>query len=159
MSPRHHVTVARVKIVRLGSTFDKPQKVIGPPAAAYADFNGDGCLDLYLTNMGRSAQDGEQARLFQNSCTWANNWLTIKTVGTDSNRDGIGARIKLTAGGNTQIREVAAGSSNKSQNMLPVHFGLGKSEIVDSIQIHWPSGKLQTLSNVAPNQVLIITEP
>lgn len=126
---------------------------------AYADFNGDGCLDLYLTNMGRSAQDGEQARLFQNSCTWANNWLTIKTVGTDSNRDGIGARIKLTAGGNTQIREVAAGSSNKSQNMLPVHFGLGKSEIVDSIQIHWPSGKLQTLSNVAPNQVLIITEP
>ena len=89
----------------------------------------------------------------------ANNWLTIKTVGTDSNRDGIGARIKLVAGGNTQIREVTAGASNKSQNMLPVHFGLGKSEIVDSIQVLWPSGTLQTLSNVAPNQVLIITEP
>lgn len=126
---------------------------------AYADFNGDGCLDLYLANMGRSAQQGEQARLFQNNCTWANNWLTIKTVGTDSNRDGIGARITLAADGNTQIREVTAGASNKSQNMLPVHFGLGKSEIVESIQVRWPSGTLQTLSNVQPNQVLIITEP
>ena len=126
---------------------------------AYADFNGDGCLDLYLTNLGRSAARGEQSQLFQNSCDWGNNWLIVKTVGSSSNRDGIGARIELLAGGSTQIREVAAGASNKSQNMLPVHFGLGKSASVESIRVRWPSGVLQTLSDIAPNQVLVITEP
>ena len=125
----------------------------------YADFNGDGCLDLYLTNLGRSAILGEQAKLFQNRCEWGNNWIIIKTVGTASNRDGIGARITVVTGEHSQIREVTAGASNKSQNMLPVHFGLGKSERIDSIEILWPSGERQTLFNVGPNQSITVTEP
>ncbi len=93
---------------------------------AYGDFNGDGCLDLYVANLGRSSGAGESAKLFQNSCDWGNNWLAVKLQGTQSNRDGIGARVTAVAGGQTQIREVMAGSSSGSQNMLPVHFGLGR---------------------------------
>ena len=126
---------------------------------AYADFDGDGCLDLLLVNMGRSSSRGEPARLFHNRCDWGNNWLIVKTIGTASNRDGIGARITLTANGRTQIREIAAGASNSSQNMLPVHFGLGQAEVVDELRIQWPSGTLQTLQDVAPNQVLTVVEP
>ena len=126
---------------------------------AYLDFNGDGCLDLYLINLGISAELPQEARLFRNSCDWDNGWLIIKTVGTTSNRDGIGARIKVTAGDHTQIREVAAGGSSMSQNMTSVHFGLGKAQIADSIEILWPSGVVQTLTDVAVNQKLAITEP
>ena len=126
---------------------------------AYADFDGDGCLDLLLVNMGRSAARGEPARLFHNRCVWGNNWLIVKTVGTASNRDGIGARVTLTANGRSQIREIAAGASNSSQNMLPVHFGLGQANVVDEIRIQWPSGALQTLRDVASNQVLTVMEP
>jgi len=125
----------------------------------FADFNGDGCLDLYLTNLGRSAAQGEQAKLYQNRCKWGNNWIIIKTVGVTSNRDGIGARITVVTEDHSQIREVAAGTSNKSQNMLPVHFGVGKSERIKSIEILWPSGVRQVLSDVAPNQLITVTEP
>ena len=126
---------------------------------AYADFDGDGCLDLFLVNMGLSAAMGEPARLYHNRCNWGNNWLVVETAGTTSNRDGIGARVSLTAGGRTQIREVTAGASNSSQNMLPVHFGLGSADIVDEITVRWPSGTVQTLRNVSPNRTLTITEP
>ena len=126
---------------------------------AYADFDGDGCLDLFLVNLGRSAATGEPARLYHNRCGWGNNWLIVSAVGTTSNRDGIGARISLTAGGRTQIREVTAGASNSSQNMLPVHFGLGSAAVVDEITVQWPSGIVQTVRDVTPNQELTVTEP
>ena len=126
---------------------------------AYADFNEDGCLDLYVVNLGRSASEGEPARLFQNRCDWGNSWLIVKTVGSDSNRDGIGARITLVADGRTQIREITAGASNSSQNMLPAHFGLGRAGVVDELRVQWPSGTLQILRDVAPNRVLTVVEP
>ena len=126
---------------------------------AYADFNVDGCLDLYVVNLGHSASAGEPARLFQNRCAWGNNWLIVKTVGSASNRDGIGARVTIIAGGRTQIREVAAGASYSSQNMLPVHFGLGQAAVIDELLVQWPSGTLQTLRDVAPNRVLTVIEP
>ena len=126
---------------------------------AYADFNGDGCLDLYVVNLGHSASAGEPARLFQNRCAWGNNWLIVKTVGTASNRDGIGARIVSIADGRTQLREIAAGASYSSQNMLPAHFGLGQADVVDELRIQWPSGTLQILRDVAPNRVLTVVEP
>ena len=126
---------------------------------AYADFNGDGCLDLYVANLGRSAASSESARLFQNRCDWGNNWLIVKTIGSASNRDGIGARVTLTAKGRTQIREISAGASNSSQNMLPAHFGLGQAQVVDELLIQWPSGKQKTLREVAPNQRLTVIEP
>ena len=126
---------------------------------AYADFNADGCLDLYLANLGRSASSGEPSRLYLNRCDWENNWLIVRLTGAASNRDGIGARIILEAGGRRQIREIAAGASNSSQNMLPAHFGLGKADLVETLEIRWPSGANQTLTNLTPNQTLTITEP
>ena len=120
---------------------------------SYLDFNGDGCLDFYIVNL-----DGN-ARLFENSCGWGNNWLAVEAVGATSNRDGVGARITVTTGEARQVREVSAGSSSMGQNMLPAHFGLGKASNIDSVAVRWPSGVLQTLSDVSVNQHLTITEP
>lgn len=126
---------------------------------AYADFNGDGCLDLFVANMGLSTASGGPVRLFQNRCDWGNNWLVVKTLGTTSNRNGIGARITVITGDRRQIREVTAGASNSSQNMLPAHFGLGQEASVDEIRVSWPSGVQQTLESVPANQALTVVEP
>jgi len=88
-----------------------------------------------------------------------NHWLSIRTVGGASNRDGIGARIKVVTGGVTQIREVRSGSSYLSQSDLRVHFGLGSAQIADRVEIHWPSGIEQILRQVAVDQILVATEP
>ncbi len=126
--------------------------------AVYLDFNGDGCLDLYLANIGTSPLQAQISRLYRNRCDWGNDWLIVKTEGTESNRDGIGARVTVTADGLTQIREVSAGGSNKSQNMLPVHFGLGKSKVVDTVEVRWPSGIVQTLTDLPANQKITVVE-
>jgi hypothetical protein len=120
---------------------------------AFLDFNNDGCLDLFMVNL------GEQARLFQNACESGNSWLEVETVGTVSNRDGVGARITVSAGGTTQIREVSSGSSQMGQSMMAAHFGLGTASLVDSVTIRWPSGVVQTLTGVEVNQRLTVTEP
>ena len=120
--------------------------------AVYADFNDDGCLDIYLVNIKQTA------KMFQNRCDSGNHWIVIKTVGTLSNNDGIGARIKVTADEETWIREVASGGSHMSQNMLPVHVGTGIHNLVD-VEITWPSGTIQSLTGVAADQVLTVVEP
>ena len=112
-----------------------------------------------MTNLGISEQLPDEGRLFENNCNWGNQWLIIDTVGTTSNRDGIGARITVEADGHSQVRQIASGSSSISQNMLPVHFGLGEASKVDYIEIRWPSGIVQTLSDIAANQRLTVTEP
>ncbi len=125
---------------------------------AYADFNNDGCLDLYVANLGLSGDKSQSARLFENSCLGDANWLQIRTVGTVSNRDGIGARVTVVADGRAQIREITAGSSNKSQSMLPAHFGLGGATRAETVQVRWPSGIVQTLHDVPANQSLTVIE-
>ena len=88
-----------------------------------------------------------------------NNWLSVKTVGRSSNRDGIGAHIMVTAGDLVQVEEVRAGSSYLSQNDLRVHFGLGHRTMVETLRVRWPSGIVQTLERIDANQFLIVEEP
>ena len=127
--------------------------------AAYGDFDGDGCLDLYVVNIGEFEGRPGVAKLFRNNCATGNNWLIVRTLGTRSNRDGIGATITVFAAGSTQRRTVTAGSSQMSQNMLAPHFGLGTATHVDTLTVRWPSGRSSSLTNVAANQVLVVTEP
>jgi hypothetical protein len=79
--------------------------------------------------------------------------------GTKSNRDGIGARLELVAGGRKQMAERVAGSGYLSQDDGRVHFGLGAATRVDKLTIHWPSGREQVLSNLAVDRILKVTEP
>ena len=119
----------------------------------YLDFNNDGCLDLFVANY------QQHAKLFRNNCARGNNWLQIKTVGTTSNRDGIGARITVVAGGKSQVRQISAGASSMSQNSLLAHFGLGEANLAQYVLIKWPGGKIQTLIDVAANQRITVAEP
>ncbi len=119
---------------------------------AAADYDADGDIDLFIVN------SGEKPRLLQNNGGNKLNWLHIRTVGVESNRDGIGTRIKVITGDTHQIREVASGSSYLSQHSPEVEFGLGNHDIVDKVIIRWSSGTEQTLTHVAVNQTLVITE-
>ncbi len=119
---------------------------------AFGDYDNDGDLDILVLN------NNEPAILLRNDGGNQNNWLHIKLVGTKSNRDGIGARVTLTAGGLTQIREVVAGSSVMSQSSLEVEFGLGNNTKAERIHIRWPSGIVQTLKDVPANQLITVIE-
>ncbi len=88
-----------------------------------------------------------------------NNWLTLNLVGHSSNKDGIGSRIKLYAGGKMQTAQKKSTTGYLSQNDSRIHFGLLKNEIVEKIEIKWPSGKLQILDNIKANQILTVKEP
>jgi hypothetical protein len=88
-----------------------------------------------------------------------NNWLKLQLIGTKSNRDGIGARIKIVSGGLTQIREIQSGASYVSESDRRLILGLGKNTQAELVEIKWPSGIVQTLKNVKANQFLKITEP
>ena len=126
---------------------------------AHGDFNDDGLLDLFVVNMG--ALDGEPgtARLFINVSDTGNNWLRVSLTGADSNRFGIGARVAVTAGGVKQVREMGASQSHMSNSVVPVHFGLGDAQVVDTVEVFWPSGRSQVLEGVPVNHELTIEEP
>jgi len=119
--------------------------------AAYGDINNDGALDLLI------ATNGGPAVLFRNTGT-TNNRLRIKLVGTKSNRDGIGATVRVTAGNDTQTKMLRSGSSYLSSSELVLTFGLGTHPQVDSIEIQWPSGAKESISKVSPNQCITIKE-
>ncbi len=120
---------------------------------AYGDFDNDGDLDLFITN------ENETPSLLRNDTTPRRGFLSIRLIGVKSNRDGIGARVTVTAGGRRMVQEVRSGSSFMSQNDLRLHFGLGSAKTVDKIEIRWPfRGSVETISSVEPNQFLTITE-
>jgi hypothetical protein len=116
------------------------------------DVDNDGDLDLLVTN------NGQGVELLRNDGGNRSNALLLRLVGTKSNRNAIGARIRLTAGGRTQIREVTSGSSYLGQNDPRVHVGLGDSTIVDRVEIRWPSGRTEVVLNVVANQLVVIRE-
>ena len=119
---------------------------------AVGDYDSDGDLDILLLNA------GQRAVLLRNEGGNTNHWIHLKLVGKSSNRDGIGARVKVTSNKKTQIREVISGSSYLSQSSLDLEFGLGQAKRVDAIEIRWPSGITQKLKNIAANQNLVIQE-
>jgi enediyne biosynthesis protein E4 len=117
-----------------------------------ADIDNDGDLDLLIGNVGQTAD------LLRNDGGNISNSLSIRTIGSKSNRDGIGARLKLTVGGKVLIQEVRAGSSYLSQSDLRVHFGMDKAPRADRLEIRWPSGAVDVLQDIEANQILTVTE-
>jgi len=133
----------------LGPDLERPMVGRG---AAYGDFDRDGDLDVLITtNQG-------PARLLRNDGGNKNRWLVVRTVGAKSNRDGIGAVVKVESGGGKQWGMVRSGSSYCSQSELALHFGLGQSARADVVEIEWPSGAKQRLTGVPANQFLTVEE-
>ena len=136
----------------LGAAFIAPRVGRG---AAYADINNDGRLDLLL------ATNGGPAYLFRNEAqpaAAANRSIRLKLVGTKSNRDGIGTVVRLSSGNDTQTQMLRSGSSYLSSSELVLTFGLGQRDKADVIELRWPSGQTDRLSNIAAGQTIIVTE-
>ncbi len=125
---------------------------------AFGDFDNDGDIDVVINTV------NDYPQLLRCDSRLHNNWIKIRTIGTKSNRSGIGARLKCVthpAGESKphqQIDEVRSGGSYISQNDLRVHFGIGNAEKVELLEIHWPSGQADTLKDLKPNQLIFVKE-
>ena len=125
---------------------------------AFGDFDNDGDIDVVVNTVNGYPQ------LLRCDSSLQNNWIKAKTIGTKSNRSGIGARLKCITrppdekNAHEQIDEVRSGGSYISQNDLRIHFGLGKAERVEVLEIHWPSGQVDKLKDIAANQLIFVKE-
>ena len=120
-------------------------------ALALFDYDQDGWIDVLLRNY------EQPAVLLRNNGGEAE-WIELKLVGTRSNRDAVGARVTLVAGGRRQVREVHAGSAYLSGSSLIQHFGLGAATRAETIEVAWPSGEKTRIVDVAANQQLVLVE-
>jgi len=120
---------------------------------AFGDLDGDGRVDVVATALSADAE------IWMNRSPNSGHWLDIALRGTKSNRDGIGARIKVTTKSGSQYNHMTTSVCYASSSDGPVHFGLGPDTRAESIEIHWPSGKVQTLQDVPADQVLKVVEP
>jgi hypothetical protein len=120
--------------------------------AAFGDIFNTGNVDVVLVNV------GEPPTLLVNQNSAPNHRVLFKLIGTKSNRAAIGARVTIHAAGIRQIAEVRGGNSYLSQNDLRLHFGLGKSAKIDTVEVRWPSGKVETLENVSADAIYTVVE-
>ena len=119
---------------------------------AFADFDNDGDIDVLVVNL------NDRPNLFRNEGGNRNHWITFRLEGVRSNRDAIGARIEINAGGRTQVAEVRSGSSYLSHNDIRVHFGLGDGDRIDRVRVHWPNSAMQEFTNLTADRFVTIRE-
>ena len=141
-------------------TFTEISETLGPGmkladvsrGATFADYDLDGDIDIVVTNSNTAP------RLLRNDGGNRKNWLQIRLTATNGSTDAIGARVKITTGKLTQTREVRSGDGYLSQQDLTLHFGIGDSEQVDSIEVQWQTGAKQLIGSVPANQMLSLEE-
>jgi tetratricopeptide (TPR) repeat protein len=121
--------------------------------SAVGDYDNDGDGDLFISN------SNDRAVLLRNESPGHNNWLALRLRGVRSNRDGVGARVDVTAGPLVQSTEARTATSYLSQDDPRLYFGLGVQDHVEAVRVRWPSGIVQELHDIAVNEVLLITEP
>jgi hypothetical protein len=144
----------------VGGRFEDVTLRLGPPATvpkagrgtAFGDLDNNGTVDVVINNV-HAAPD-----VWLTTTTPPRHWLLIRLVGTKSNRSAIGARVRVTAGGATQIREVHGGGSYLSQSDLRVHVGLGAASTADRVEVHWPNGLEEAWTNVSADRVVSLRE-
>src|SRR5271165_6678126 len=121
--------------------------------AAFGDYDNDGDIDVLILNM------SEVPSLLRNDGGNAQNWIKVKLIGTKCNRTAIGARVRVVTGSHAQMDEVHSGTSVMSQSDLRLHFGLGAAQIVEVLEVKWPTTqKAEVFANIEPNQILVIKE-
>lgn len=133
---------------------------LGPPAtearagrgAAFGDFDDDGSVDVVINNV------HDTPDLYRTVALQKNHWLTVRLVGTSSNRSAIGARVRAVTEDGRQTQEVRGGGSYASQNDLRVHFGLGGATMVDRLEVRWPNGLEESWRDLAVDRVVTLTE-
>lgn len=133
------------------TTGDLARPLVGR-GSAYADIDGDGDLDVIIT------QVGDKPLLLRNDQSTGHHWLRVKLVGKTANRDAIGAWVEVTAGGVTQRRQVMPTKSYLSQSELPVTFGLGTADRIESLKVIWPGGQEQTVAQVASDRLITVEQ-
>ena len=140
--------------------FDKVSEALGPDfirpivgrGLATADYDNDGDIDVVTNNR------GDFPSLLRNEGGNANHWVTVQLIGTKSNRDGIGASLKLASEGFVQVEQAKGGMSYMSASDPRIHFGLGKRTKITSLEITWPSGQVDRLANVPVDQIITVKE-
>ena len=133
----------------LGQDFQIPRVSRG---AAVADFDNDGDLDIMVSN------NGQKPQLFRNDGGNSGHWLEVFLIGTKSNRDGVGARLRLSAGELLLYEQKKGGMSYQSAQDPRLHFGLGTHSRIDSLEITWPSGTITKLADISANQIIAVEE-
>ena len=133
----------------IGDDLPRPAVARG---AAYADYDGDGDLDILVSN------NNGAARLFRNDGGNANAYLRVRLQGKKSNRDGLGAKITLRSRSGEQTAVVRSGSSYCSQSEIVATFGLGADDKVDALEVRWPGGATETFPAIEPNRRILIVE-
>jgi enediyne biosynthesis protein E4 len=120
--------------------------------AAFGDFNNDGKIDIVVTAL------NDKPQILMNTTANGNHWIILKLVGTKDNRDGLGTRVKITTSEGVQFNEATTAVGYSSSSDKRVHFGLGKASVVDKLELWWPTGVKQVLTQVKVDQVLTVVE-